>query len=133
MSKIKTEDRQTGDGELDTEERQALADAATLARMEKDGKIDLSLPDEFLLEVVANQLLENLANYHTALRAAKAGRQAGEHKRAEEMWKQTQVFRLTVAFIEAEFPKAKALADELAKARARQTRDNRARLMETEV
>ena len=88
-------------------------------------RVDLSLPQEYELEAMANEMLSHLAAYATASAAGRAARHLGDHRRAEELGRQAAFNRAAVAVMQYRYPKAKAMADEIADLQARRARKNR--------
>ena len=93
-------------------------------------KADLSLPNEFQVDSMAAELVDHLANYHKAVAGRKAARSQGDHQRAEQLSKLAAYSRLAAAYIQEQFPGVKALADEIARARVVQVRNQRKTLLE---
>ena len=105
---------------------------ATLLDDKGELKVDLSLPQEYELEVMADQLLAHLGSYRQNWQAWRAARNTGDHANAKRLFDQMQFNKLTSAIIQASYPRAKALADELGQIRAKTARDNRKRALENE-
>lgn len=103
-------------------------DAALLAKLiDADGemKVDLELPQEYLLESVSELLLSHLTSYHNARQNWRAARNLEDHKKAEGLFAQMKFNQLSAAIIQNEFPKAKKIADDIAKYRAKETKVDR--------
>ncbi len=83
------------------------------------GKVDLSLPETFDDDIMGSELLDHLSNFHKAKVGMKAARHSGDHPKAEQLGKLMSYSRLAAAIIQAQNPRAKALADELATVRAK--------------
>ena len=109
-----------------------LDDAELLAKLtDKDGKlkVDTSLPVDFELEIMAQQVLENTTAYATTRQQWRSARNSGDNSKAQQLFKQMNYHQLTVAVLLAEFPKAKKIADEIGRARVKQAQQNRASLI----
>ena len=89
-------------------------------------RVDLVLPPEFMLEAMAEELLEHTATYHKAKAANKSARNSGDHAKAEQMFRLMAYSRLAAAIIQAENPGVKAIADQIAEFRAKRIKDTRA-------
>ena len=87
--------------------------------------VDLSLPSEFLAESLAEELLEHLSNYHKAKAANQAARHSGDNQKAEQMYRLVAYSRLAVAIIQHENPGVKAIADAIARFRAKRVQEQR--------
>ena len=115
-------------------EEETAEDTALLAELlDADGKlrVDTSLPEEYELEVIAQQLLAHLTSYHQNREAYRAARNTDQGRRTQ-IWNQMQFNQLTAALIQKAYPKAKALADQLATIQAKQAAVNRERMLEAE-
>jgi len=88
-------------------------------------KVDLSMPEEFVLDVMAGQMVEHLVSYQQSMQAWKSARNQDNHARAKQFFEQMQFNQLTIAIIQAKYPKAKQLADELMEVRAKQAQNAR--------
>ena len=95
--------------------------------MDKNGKlvVDTSLPNAFELEIMGNQLLEVISLYNSTKQAQKSARNSGDHAKADQLFKTMKDAQLLAAIIQAEFPGAKKIADEIALVRVKQAEDNR--------
>lgn len=93
-------------------------------------KAVLSLPPEFMLDSLAAELVEHLANYHKAKAALRAARAQGDSQRITAMASLMNYSRLAAAAIQGEHPGVKAIADEIAEARALQARRQRKAMLE---
>lgn len=82
-------------------------------------KVDLTLPKEYVLETMAEELVSHLSAYATAKTGWRTARAAGEHAKAEQFYKQMSFSRLASALIQSEYPGVKKLADKLALYRKR--------------
>ncbi len=122
--KTKLEQMQEALGKDGTAEEDAAL-AAELLDEEGNIKVDLSLPAEFELDIMAGQLLQHLTSYKQLYHARRAARGSGDHVQAEKLGKQMQYNQLTAAVIQRAYPKAKKLADTLAIIQAKQTSANR--------
>ena len=93
---------------------------------------DLSLPHEFELEILADELLGVLGTYKRASYGRKSARNLGDTQRAQQMAQLERYSRLTAAMMMADYPGLKNIADEIATARAREAQRRRAQLLEDE-
>jgi len=93
---------------------------------------DLSLPQEFELEILADELLGVLGTYKRASYGRKSARNLGDTQRAQQMAQLERYSRLTAAMMMADYPGLKNIADEIATARAREAQRRRAQLLEDE-
>lgn len=91
---------------------------------------DLSVPDEYELEIQAAKLIEHLAAYNIILVEQRVARQAGRGDIAEQKGKDLLFHRTSVAYIQWKWPKARAIAEMAMREQARRTRDNRAKISE---
>ena len=89
--------------------------------------VDLSIPGDYQAEIMALELVVHLQNYHKAVAAAKAARQAENHQEAERLQKIVLLSKMNVALIQSKHPGAKAIADTIMRDQARQAAANRAR------
>ena len=93
---------------------------------------DLSLSQEFELEILADELLGVLGTYKRASYGRKSARNLGDTQRAQQMAQLERYSRLTAAMMMADYPGLKNIADEIATARAREAQRRRAQLLEDE-
>jgi len=114
----------------DQEDDEALL--ATLIGEDGKLKVDDSLPPEYELELMAGQMLEHIAAYKQARQNMRSARNAGNHSQAESFLKQMNFNRTTAAIIQSEFPKAKAIADEIARIRVKQMQTQRLQALANE-
>lgn len=77
-------------------------------------KVDLSLPQEYLIEIVAEELVGYLTNYHQYNIGYRTARASGDHQKAEQLYKQMSHSRLAAALIQSEYKGIKELADKIA-------------------
>lgn len=110
----------------DADEHETELDPAILE------KADLGLPDSFQLESMAAELVEHLSAYHRNKAALKAARAQGDGQRAEQLFRAMSYSRLVAAYLQSQFPGIKPLADEIAQAKAIQTKQARAALLGAE-
>lgn len=94
--------------------------------------VDLELPNEFSVEMFANEVLENVVGYHKSETARKAASHQGNLEQAEQFSKQAQICKSAVALIQYEYPETKVIYKQLAKLRANQVKANRQNLMQQE-
>lgn len=116
-------------------DEETAEDKALLAELLDDEgklKVDMSLPEQYELEVIAQQLLGHLTSYTQNGKAYVAARNSGDHAKRQQIWTQMQYNQLTAAIIQRAYPKAKALADELAVLQARQAKLNRGKQLASE-
>ncbi len=97
----------------------------------EDGKlkVDLSMPENFLIDIMASQMVEHMVGYEQSKQAWTSSRNQGNNAKAKQFFEQMQFNQLTIAVIQARHPKAKALANEIMKARAKQAELQRNSLM----
>jgi hypothetical protein len=81
--------------------------------------VDTSLPKDFEIEIMAQLLVDHLVSFKQTKAAWRAARNGADHQRATQLWQQLQYNQLTAALIQAEYPEAKAIAQQLAKGRAK--------------
>lgn len=99
--------------------------AAELLNAEGKLIVDTTLPSGYQEEIMAQELLQHLANYARFTQAWRAARNGNDQARARQMFDQMKYSQLTAAIIERAYPNAKKLADELAEIQVRQIRKNR--------
>ena len=87
--------------------------------------VDLSLPEDYLDEVFAMELLTVITRYHTCVAERRAFRHQGKGSEAEKMSTQAAIYRAQAALIQHEHPNTRELYKELADARAVATRKDR--------
>ncbi len=109
-----------------TEDTELLAE---LLDAEGKLKVDTSLPEDYELEIMAQQLLAHLTSYYQNKETYRAARNSGDQGRKTQIWNQMQFNQLTAALIQRAYPKAKALADQFAKIQAKQAATNRERAL----
>lgn len=99
----------------------------------KDGKlkVDLSMPDDFLVDIAAGQMVEHMVSYEQSRQVWRSSRNQGNHAKAKQLFEQMQFNQLTVAIIQAQYPEAKKLADELMSVRAKQAQSQRKNVLNT--
>lgn len=97
----------------------------------EDGKlkVDLSMPDDFLLDIMASQMVEHVISYEQSKQTWRSSRNQGNHARAKQFFEQMQFNQLTIAIIQAGYPGAKKLADELMSVRAKQAQTQRKNIL----
>ena len=93
----------------------------------EDGKIkvDTTLPKELEIEVMANMLVDHLISFRQTKEAWRSARNSSDHARSQQLFQQMQYNQLTAAIIQAEYPEAKAIAEEIAISRAYQAKRER--------
>jgi len=96
--------------------------------IDRDGKVkvDLKMPSIYRDEIMAELMVAALTNYERDRQAIRSARNSGDNQRAELLFKQMSYNRLLVAIIQAEYPKVKALADEIMEEKAVLVQRNRA-------
>ena len=107
-------------------------DKLLLELLDKDGvvKADMTLPDSWALDVMAQQLLQHISQYRKAELQRQAARASDNHKLAKELWENMNYHRLTAAIIQRAYPKAKAMADEIGHLQAKSAADTRKKQLE---
>jgi len=93
---------------------------------------DLSLPHEFELEILADELLGVLSTFKRATFGRRSARNIGDHQRATQMGQLERYSRLTAALMISEHKGLKAVADEMAEFRAQRAQRERAQALESE-
>jgi len=88
-------------------------------------KGDFSMPKEFEVEIMAQQMVDHLTTYKQLKKAYIAAKNQGDHKRRGELFQQMRFSQVTVAMIQFEFPAAKEIADEIMQVRVAEVRRNR--------
>lgn len=88
----------------------------------------VKVPDIYLEEVMASELVQYLRNYHAAVAARRTARHMGDHKRGEEMGRAVAFARNAIALITHDHPKVRQLADDIMV-----TETNRARVARKEA
>ena len=94
---------------------------ALLTKLRRDGeklKVDLSIPSTFEVDIMASMMIDHLQAYHTNRQAWRAARNGPDHSLATRLFQQMNYNQLTIAILQAEYPDAKVLADEIMKVRA---------------
>mgnify|MGYP001563702642 CR=1 FL=1 len=109
------------------EDSDAEGDAIVAKLIGEDGKIkvDTGLPKELETEIMASMLLDHIISYRQTKEAWRAARNTSDHQRATQLFQQMQYNQLTSAIIQSEYPKAKPMAENIAKARARTLQQQR--------
>lgn len=97
----------------DETEQDDIALAAALLDENGKLKVDISLPQEYELDIMAKMLLDHLGAYHQAHQAWRAARNGQDKVRTTQLFEQWNFNQAAAAIIQHEFPKAKALADEM--------------------
>jgi len=99
----------------------------------EDGKlkVDLSIPDDFMVDIMASQMVEQMVSYEQSRQVWRSSRNQGNHAKAKQLFEQMQFNQLTVAIIQAQYPTAKKLADELMSVRAKQAQSQRKNVLNT--
>ena len=88
-------------------------------------KVDVRLPKDFQLEVMADELLAHLSNFHKATAAWKSARNQGDHAKAEQMFRLRSYCKLAAAIIQDEYEGVRAVAEQLAAFRVKRARAER--------
>lgn len=94
--------------------------------------IDTSVPEEYLREVMATQLMEHLSSYHASVEARRAARQVGDSARSEQLGRQVAFYRSAIGLIQHQYEGIRTLADEIMQANAKQIRQRRRALLADE-
>ena len=87
--------------------------------------VDLSLPEEYELDIMAQQLLAHLTSYKQNYQAWRAARNTEDHAQAQKLFNQMRYNQLTAAIIQRSYPKAKVLTDEIALVQIKNVKANR--------
>ena len=114
--------------ELLPQDEESVEDEELYAKLVgEDGKlkVDLSMPHDFLADIMASQMVEHMVSYEQSRQAWRSSRNQGNHAKAKQLFEQMQFNQLTIAIIQAQYPEAKVLADELMEVRAKQVRTQR--------
>ena len=93
-------------------------------------KID-DLPSDYVIESMAAELLEHKASFQKADVAWRSAKHT-DHQREQQMWQLRNYSRLCAAIIMDKWPKAAALANEIAQVRVIQARQARQAMLEQE-
>ena len=131
-TKVPTEPRTIAD--LLSKDEDKVEDEELYSKLaDKDGKlkVDLSMPEDFLVDIMASQMVENMVSYEQSRQTWRSMRNQGNHAKAKQFFEQMQFNQLTAAIIQAQYPKAKALADEQMKVRAKQAGQQRKTLLQS--
>ena len=115
----------TEDGATAVLLEQAEGDAKELIPQSALDAVDLSLPGEYRLEVMADELLGVLGTFHRAQAGRRAARNSENHKEAERLGEMVGRMRLIAAVITMDVPGVKAVADRMATYRAKRARAER--------
>ena len=93
----------------------------------KDGKlkVDMAVPDEFMVDIMASQMVEHIVSYEQSRQVWRSLRNQGNNTKAAQSFEQMQFNQLTIAIIQAQHPGAKKLADEMMEVRAKQAQASR--------
>ena len=102
-----------------------------LVREDGKLKVDLSMPEDFLVDISANQMVEHMVSYEQSKQTWRSLRNQGNHAKAKQNFEQMQFNQLTIAIIQAKHPGAKKLADELMEVRAKQAKAQRSNVLTT--
>ena len=92
--------------------------------------VDLGLPDEFLLDIMADELLSVISTYHRADSGWRSAKNIGDVPRQKNMWDLRNYAKVTAALIQHRYPDAKALSDSLALTQAKAKAKARAQIEE---
>lgn len=90
--------------------------------------VDLTVPLEYEVEVVAANMVNYLSEYRAAIIGLRAAKQNGDHERQSALAKAEAFYRNAVAYIQYKYPDAKAISDQIMKAQAKNTATNRAKM-----
>jgi hypothetical protein len=110
-------------------------DADKIAELiDKEGNliVDLELPEEYQLEIMASELLNQLTLFHTFDAQWRSARGQGDSGQATKLFTQRNHHRLTAAIIQRDYPGAKPLADELAKTKTKVAKRQRKNVLSEE-
>lgn len=88
-------------------------------------KVVIDLPDDYMVEIVAGQMLDAITSYHISVNQRRAFRNQGDDRRAEEVSKTAAAMRGLTALLQHEHPDATTIYRKLASARAASTRRQR--------
>ena len=88
----------------------------------EDGKlkVDMGMPDGFMVDIMASQMVEHMVSYEQSRQIWRSLRNQGNHAKAAQAFEQMQHNQLTIAIIQAKHPQAKAIANQLMEVRAKQ-------------
>jgi len=123
-----TEEKKPTIADLLPQDEESIEDKELYAQLVgEDGKlkVDLSMPEEFVVDIMASQMVEHMVSYEQSRQAWMSSRNQGNHAKAKQFFEQMQFNQLTVAIIQAKHPKAKALADDMMTLRAKQAQQTR--------
>ena len=88
-------------------------------------KVDMGMPQDYLVDIMAAQMVDHMTAFEQAQQVWKSSRNQGNHAKAAQNFEQMQFSQLTVAIIQAQYPGAKKLAQEIMKVRAQQAQSGR--------
>lgn len=114
--------------ELLPQDEMAADEQALLAKLTgADGKlkVDLSMPDDYEVEVQAAQLAEHLTAYSQNRQAWRSARSSGDQGKAQQLFAASNYNQLCAAIIQSEFPAARKVAEEIMAVRAKATKEQR--------
>ena len=94
--------------------------------------VDLGLPKEFLVEIMASKVLGDISTYHQVTVDLKAARHRGDHKAAEEFARAQAHSRNAAALIQFEYPDCVPIYKDLAKTKAMAAKAGRKAVLEAE-
>jgi hypothetical protein len=127
LNKIKgenvTQDKVKTIAELMPTEEEAEDSKGLVAKLiDSSGKLicDTTMPPEYQLEIMAELLLDHLTSYQQTRQAWRAAKNSGDHQKGTQLFQQMNYNQLTAAIIQAEYPAAKAITDNIAKARIKE-------------
>jgi hypothetical protein len=81
---------------------------------------------------MAQLLVDHLSGYHQNKQAWKSARNLGNHQRAQQLFEQMKYNQLTVAMIQSDYPGVKTIADEIMAIRAKETKERRKSILESD-
>ncbi|MEE9158105.1 MAG: hypothetical protein V3U60_06940 [Gammaproteobacteria bacterium] len=93
-------------------------------------RADLSLPETYLIESMAEELVAHLMAYHSSKVGVRTARAQGDHSKAEQLGKQMGYSRLAAALIQDEHKGVKGIADQISAYRAQTVKDQRSKRMD---
>ena len=99
---------------------EALLDTVPEVSQEALDSVDMEAPREWLLEVMVDDTVVAIGEYHKILSGMRAARQVGDHQRAELFAKQEAYLRTYVAYLQYKYPETKKLGKDVMARKARE-------------
>ena len=86
----------------------------------EDGKlkVDTETPPKFEIDIMASMMVDQLVSFKQTQKSWRSARNLGDNAHAKQLFEQWRFNQLTIALIQADFPKAKELANQMMNLRA---------------